>query len=195
VALLVQFLVAFGSVVGRGAHFVAEADRHFTNLFVAIVRPPSKGGKGSSWAQIRRLFEAIDGDWATDHVSSGLSSGEGLIHAVRDPISQRIKTKDKGKPRFEDTVTDPGVSDKRLLVVEPEFASVLRALGRDGNTLSGTIRQAWDTGKLGTLVKNAPAKATGAHISIIAHITRGETQRYLTRTETGNGFANRLLWV
>jgi hypothetical protein len=32
VALLIQVLVAFGSVIGRKAHFMAEADHHYGNL-------------------------------------------------------------------------------------------------------------------------------------------------------------------
>jgi hypothetical protein len=36
------------------------------------------------------------------------------------------------------------------------------------------IREAWDTGTLTTLTKNSPLCATGAHISIIAHITEEE---------------------
>jgi DNA replicative helicase MCM subunit Mcm2 (Cdc46/Mcm family) len=85
--------------------------------------------------------------------------------------------------------------DKRLMVVESEFASVLRILGRDGNTLSPTIRQAWDSGNLNTMTKNQPAKATRAHISIVGHVTQDELQRYLDRTEMGNGFANRFLFA
>jgi len=90
---------------------------------------------------------------------------------------------------------DAGVSDKRLLIVESELASALRVMGREGSTLSPLIRQAWDTGDLRVLTKNSPAKATGAHIGIIGHITRDELLRFLTSTETGNGFANRFLWV
>lgn len=44
------------------------------------------------------------------------------------------------------------------------------------------------------MTKNSPAKATGAHISIIGHITRLELLRYLTDTEAANGFGNRFLW-
>ena len=40
-----------------------------------------------------------------------------------------------------------------------------------------------------------PRKATGAHISIIGHITRDELRRQLDSTELANGFANRFLWV
>src|SRR5262249_23993595 len=37
-------------------------------------------------------------------------------------------------------------------------------------------------------------KATGAHISIIAHITEAEARARLTRTDMANGFANRFLF-
>lgn len=47
---------------------------------------------------------------------------------------------------------------------------------------------------LNTLVKNSPAKATGAHVSIIAHITVDELARELTATEMANGFGNRFLF-
>ena len=48
-ALLLQFLVAVGSVIDRGPHFRAEADRHALNLFVVLVGETSKARKGSSW--------------------------------------------------------------------------------------------------------------------------------------------------
>jgi hypothetical protein len=67
-------------------------------------------------------------------------------------------------------------------------------LEREGNILSSVVRDAWDTGTLATLTKNNPTKATGAHVSIIGHITNSELRRYLTRTEAGNGFGNRFLW-
>jgi DNA replicative helicase MCM subunit Mcm2 (Cdc46/Mcm family) len=82
-----------------------------------------------------------------------------------------------------------------LLVVESEFASTLRVLNREGNTLSPVIRNSWDTGDLNILTKNSPAKATDAHITIIGHITQQELIRYLSDTEAGNGFGNRFLWV
>ena len=43
-----------------------------------------------------------------------------------------------------------GVRDKRLLVFEGEFAQVLRVMRRDGNTLSGILRNAWDGRPWGT---------------------------------------------
>jgi Protein of unknown function (DUF3987) len=45
------------------------------------------------------------------------------------------------------------------------------------------------------MTKNTPARATGALVSIIGHITTDELRRYLDRTEAGNGFANRFLYL
>ena len=196
VALLIQTLLCFGNVVGRKAHFLAEASRHFTNLFAVLVGVTSVGRKGSSWAQVLCLFRLVDPDWAERLIQSGLSSGEGLIWAVRDPIAKREAVRENGRIRsYQDVETDPGISDKRVLVFESEFASPLRMMAREGNTLSVVIRQAWDTGDLRTMTKNSPARATSAHVSIIGHVTRDELRRELNDTDMGNGFANRFLWA
>ena len=178
-AILVQTLVVFGSVIGRGPHFRVEADEHHGNVFAAMVGETAKGRKGVSWSHARRLGELVDDVWAGRCVS-GLSSGEGLIWQVRDVGDDERAT---------------GVDDKRLLVVETELAQALKVLRREGNTLSPTIRCAWDTGVLQVLTKNRPARATGAHISIIGHITKAELLRTLGETEAANGFGNRFLWV
>ncbi|HEV2766031.1 MAG TPA: hypothetical protein VGV38_23810, partial [Pyrinomonadaceae bacterium] len=196
-ALLVQFLVAFGNCVGRTPHFAVEADRHYGNLFAVLVGTTASGRKGTSWGHVKRVFESVDEDWARDCVVSGLSSGEGLIWAVRDPIEQCKPVKERGRAtgQYENFVADRGVSDKRALVIESEFASVLRAQGREGNTLSAVIRQAWDDGNLRSLTKNSPARATDAHVSVIGHITGEELQRCLGEVERFNGYVNRFLWV
>lgn len=196
-ALLIQFLVGVGNEIGRTAHFIAEADYHYLNLFGVLVGISSKGRKGTSWGHIRRLLAAIDPEFK-NRIPSGLSSGEGLIFAVRDPITKTVPRKDKlGKltGEYDNVVEDEGVKDKRLLVYEGEYAQVLKMLSREGNTLSPVIRQAWDTGDLGSLTKNNRVKASNAHISIIGHITKDELCRYLTETECGNGFGNRFLWL
>lgn len=182
VALLIQILVAYGNVITRQPHCRAEADDHYLNEFAVLVGLTSKGRKGSSSGHIEKLFARIDPVWTQHCIQWGLSSGEGLIWAVRDPSIKK------------DEVIDEGVSDKRLFVLEAEFASTLRVLEREGNTLSTVIRQAWDGKKLTSLTKNSPGKATGAHVSIVGHITRDELLRYLGATEATNGFGNRFLW-
>lgn len=196
VALLIQFLVAIGNVFGRTAYAVAESARHHVNLFAVLVGKSAKGRKGSSWSHVRRLLKGIDENWASDRVVSGLSSGEGLIWQVRDPVEQQQPVKERGKVvGYQMVEVDPGIADKRLLVIEEEFANTLKVMGREGNSLSPTIRQAWDTGSLRTMTKNSPAKATDAHVSIIGHITRDELRRNLCETEQTNGFGNRFWWV
>jgi Protein of unknown function (DUF3987) len=196
IALLAQFLLAFGNTIGRHAHFRVEGDRHFLNLFAVLVGETAKGRKGTSWGRVRRLFEEAEPDWTERRIIGGLSSGEGLIWNVRDPIIAREKVKERGRvTAVQEYEADPGEADKRLLIHEPEYAVVLRQIERQGNTLSAIIRQAWETGSLRTLTKNAPAKATDAHVSMIGHITMDELRRYLSNTEAASGFGNRFLWL
>src|SRR5262249_19238746 len=173
-----------------------EADRPYPNEVLGLLGRTSKGRKGSSWGHIFRLLQEAEEQFAADRVQSGLSSGEGLIWAVRDPIEKQEKVKERGQPaRYETVVADPGIEDKRLLVFEPEYANVLKQTERQGNTLSTTIRQAWESGSLRSLTKNSPARATGAHVSLVGHCTIDELRRYLSTTEAANGFGNRHLWV
>jgi hypothetical protein len=195
--LLAQFLIAFGNTIGRNAHFQLGGAAHRVNLFGVLVGRTAKARKGTSWAEIERLFESADIVWAARCLlPGGLASGEGLIWAVRDPVEKAVRPK-KGSQQDQDTtkVVDEGVEDKRLLVIETEFASPLRIIRREGNILSAVIRRAWDKGNLGNLSKHSPARATGAHISIIGHITREELLREFSAAEGSSGFGNRFLWI
>ena len=171
-AILMQTLAAAGNLLGPGPHCTVESTRHALNIYTLFIGESSKARKGTSWGHIERMCSRVDGRWTQERVTSGLSSAEGLISEVQD--------------------TDPP-SDPRLLVVQSEFASVLKIMRRPGNTLSPLLRAAWDSGNLRTLVKNNPLRATSAHISIIGNITSPELLRYLS-DELHNGFANRLLW-
>ena len=193
-ALLVQFLAAFGSLIGRSAYFCAEADFHYTKLSAVLVGASSKGRKGSSWGQIRRLLIRIDESFE-DCIQDGLSSGEGLIYHVRDPQEKQVAIRDRGKiTGYQTEIVDEGAQEKRAFILEPEFARVLQAMRREGNTLSSVIRQAWDSDRLRVMTKN-PVRASQAHVSITGHITMEELRRNLEETETANGFANRFLWI
>ena len=191
-AILFQLLVAVGNMLGDSPFARVEADRHPPRMFVVQVGRTSKGRKGTSWGRVRSVIEAVDPTWAKTRIASGLSSGEGVIYEVRDPVEQE-QTNKKGET--ETVIVDPGVTDKRLLLFEGEIAKALRSMERQGNTLSAVLRDAWDHGDLRTLIKNNPNRATGAHISLIGHITDDELRRYLDRTEMANGLANRLIFV
>jgi hypothetical protein len=192
-AIMLQTLTAAGNAIGRGPHVMVEGTSHHTNLYAIQVGVTGKARKGTSWGRTLQVMAVADPDWKAGCIAHGMSSGEGLIWAVRDPI-ESIET-DKRTGMTSTVVTDAGISDKRVLAIETEFATVLGRAQRDTSSLSAIIRQAWETGDLRTLTKNSPARATGAHISIIAHITSEELERTLDRTEVANGFANRFLFV
>jgi hypothetical protein len=195
-ALLVQFLICIANLIGRVPYFVAQGTHHFLNLFTCLVGATSRGRKGSSFDQVLLFLRRVDEHWARNRVRSGLSSGEGLIYRVRDALEEQKPVREKGRiTGYETVITDQGESDKRLLLVEPEFARVLQVIERETNTLSCVIRQAWDTGNLENGTKNSPLRATNAHISLIAHITKAELDRFLSDTAVANGFANRFLWL
>jgi hypothetical protein len=188
VAILAQLLIGFGNLVDRGAHFVVGRTWHYLNLFGALVGFTAVGRKGSSLDIVRWILGWLDEDWADQRIQGGLVSGEGLIHAVRDA--------DPNAPRKKGAPPDPGVADKRLLVVETELSRALKAMNRDSNTLSDVLRQAWDGMRvLRTLGKNNPVKATCAHISLIAHATQADIRRHLSEVDSANGFANRFTWL
>ncbi|HEX8266090.1 MAG TPA: hypothetical protein VF596_11835 [Pyrinomonadaceae bacterium] len=180
-ALLIQFLTVFGSICGRSAFYQIESNRHHSNLFTVLVGQTGAARKGTSMGRVLDAFKGIDWDWEKN-ILSGLSSGEGLLYAVRDSQTKN------------GVVLDYGIEDKRALVYEGEFAGVLRAQGRDGNNLSVYIRNLWDSGDIRSLTKNSPLKATNAHVSMIGHITPNELKNTLTETESANGYVNRFLW-
>jgi hypothetical protein len=172
-AVASQVLVAFGNVIGPNPHFRVEADRHSTNLFVALVGRSSRGRKGTSRGYVEEIFRHVDPKWVKNCVQTGLSSGEGLVQAAA------------GNIRF----------GGRLMVSEDEYSSVLRNMSRWGNTLSTTLRNAWDDRPLQLITRGDPLRVAGAHISIMAHTTQHDLDRYLNQTDIFNGFANRFLWV
>ncbi|MCX6590784.1 MAG: DUF3987 domain-containing protein [Acidobacteria bacterium] len=195
-ALLFQLLAYFGVLIGRGAYFQVEAEPHHANLFVVPVGQTSKGRKGTSLGHVRRLGRMVDPDFADQRELSGLSSGEGLIWACRDPIIERQPIRERGVVTgYAEVETDVGISDKRLLAVESELARVLAATERESNTLSAVIRDCWDGRTLRILTKKSAATATLPHIGIIGHITADELRRCLSDSARTNGFANRFLYV
>ena len=146
--------------------------RHGLNLFVVLVGESSKARKGTSWRQLSSLFTEVDGLWAARRITTTRPTANGIIHALRDE-----------QP------------DRRLFLLSEEFASVLHLLGQRTGQLSPLLRCAWDGGDLCAHDGHRPLQATGAHISIVGHVTQSELAHYLSRTEALNGFANRCLMI
>jgi hypothetical protein len=90
-AILLQFLAAFGNMVGPGPHCVVESTRHNLNLFVILVGDSSKARKGTSWRHICRLFSEVDDPWVA-HRDAALEQ----LTAEGNITSQ--KSQGKGRP-------------------------------------------------------------------------------------------------
>ncbi|MEJ7765298.1 MAG: hypothetical protein WKF86_07370, partial [Acidimicrobiales bacterium] len=182
-AVLISFLTAFGCAAGPGPHAIADAAEHPGRLFAVLVGKTSRGRKGTAQANVRRLMAVADPGFTTERILGGLASGEGLVAAVSDG------TRDK------DGNVVGAVTDKRVLVYEPEFIRVLKVCARDSSTLSALLRDAWDRGDLRVLTRRDPLRASGAHIALLAHVTADELKRGLLESDAANGYGNRHLFV
>jgi hypothetical protein len=190
-AVLATLLVKFAITCGNTAFFHVGDNKHYARLNAAIVGETAIGRKGTSAGPVNSVFELLTDSCRT--TPGPLSTGEGITYAVRDEV-QEWKI-DKKSNTGEWVIIDPGVTDKRLTVIEEEFASALQATKRDGNTLSAIVRTLWDSGNCEPLTKSNRIKCTGAHVGIVAHITLFELQKLLSENEKLNGFGNRFLWV
>jgi hypothetical protein len=201
-AILMQALVMFGNRLGRSVKYYVGSSIHHANEFLLVVGSTSRGKKGMSRDMAEVLFhntapvseivmESDDGIEATGCLSDplicysrkGLSTGQGLIHAVRDAT-----------PARGDKPADLGIKDKRLLLIEPEFQRVLAQVRKQDSTLSSTLRDFFDSGNAALMNKVEPIKATNAHVSLIAHISPEELKAQTIATDYQNGFLNRF-WI
>ncbi len=186
VALLVQFLVMFGSAAGRNAFARVERTLHYLNEFVVLVGQSAKGRKGTSEAWPTDLMKVADPEWESRCRVGKLASGEALTSAIRDPTFRCVE----GVA----TCTDDGVPDKRLLITEGEFSVILKIAAKDSNTLSDLMRDAWDAKDLQNKSKINACKATNPHVSALAHTNESDLKMLLTENAMCNGFANRFLF-
>ena len=194
VAVLVTLLIRFGVEIGRGI-YINHAGEQCGRLNAVLVGATAMGRKGTSAKPVESLFIFCDSaKWSRATTSSGpLSSGEGMIEAVKDPESKWQHTEEH--PEGEWVVKDPGAKDKRLFVLESEFATALVSMKRAGNTLSTVLRCAYDGVPLAPLTKKNKISSTGHHIGIVGHITQEELVKKIGKVELQNGFANRFLWL
>ncbi|MBC7621622.1 MAG: DUF3987 domain-containing protein, partial [Candidatus Saccharibacteria bacterium] len=183
-AVAASALAYLGAALGRGPYMPIGDDCNHSRLFLVHVGRSSRGRKGTAKKLIKRIhgaLAAIDGLLAPQVHSGGLSTREGLALMIHDGYRD-------GKNEV------PAIEDKRLLVVESEFSNVLHQSKRDGNTLSGALRDAWDGTSIKPAVKACPVWASDPHISIIGDITPSELRELMHKRELTNGFANRFIF-
>lgn len=189
-AVCVGYLSFLSAMAGRDIYLSVGNTRHHPRLFTNHVGRSGRGRKGDALSLVHRIRHAIDrrehergtvgGSLLGQVHTGGLSSREGLVMFIHDGFQQ-------GKEEI------PAIDDKRLWVVESEFANVLQQAKRDGNTLSSALRDAWDGVSIKPATKTARTWATDPHIAIAGAITPTELVEMMRARELSNGFANRFL--
>ncbi len=177
VGLVGHLLSEFSALVGTGPRIKVGGGSMPLIFNAVFVGQTSKARKGTAEKEVRYVVHKAIPEWTRGECRGNLSSGEGLVWAVRDADGD-----------------DPGIKDKRLFLVQAEYGSVLKVMGREGNSLSGVIRDCWDGESLMPMTKNSRIKATKPHIVIAGHVTEEELKKHLTSTEACNGFGNRFAW-
>lgn len=192
VAVALNVIALFCCAVGRTAfQRIGDALIHL-RIFGLIVGKSGKARKGTAENAAREIFRRADAILRKRHQSNdrlrihagGLSTGEGVAWAIRDAREPDAATGKGG---------DLGVNDKRLMVIESEFANVLGQVKREGNILSPTIRNLWDGRDIEPLTKTSQLTATKPHVVIIGHITGHELREKSTENDAANGLMNRFM--
>jgi hypothetical protein len=183
-AVAASALAYISAALGRGPYFPIGDDANHARLFMVHVGRTSRGRKGTSKKLIKRIHDTLmknGGTLAPQVHSGGLSTREGLALLIHDGFRD-------GKREI------PSIDDKRLFVIESEFSNVMHQSKRDGNTLSGALRDVWDGTSIKPAVKNSPVWASDPHIAIMADVTPSELQELMHKRELTNGFANRFIF-
>lgn len=193
VAVAANVIAWFGAAVGRVAFQRIGDMKIHCRVDLIVAGKSGKARKGTAETTAREVFRRADAvqrrQAGTKNVlrfhDGGLSTGEGLAWAIRDAV----EGDEKGKG------ADPGIIDKRLVVIEPEFANVLAQVKREGNTLSATLRNLWDGRDLEPLTKTSQTRASHPHVVVIGHITGFELRIKATDNDAANGLLNRFIIV
>lgn len=178
--MMITLLAMYGGACNRGPHVLAGNEPHAARLFPVVVGSTGNGGKGTSFAGPRALMERVAADYIGPRSLSGFGSGESLVDAVRDPV---------------DDEDDDAPDDTRLLVLETEYARLLKVASRESSILSPIIRDAWDGRTLQARSRARTSIASQHHIVLIGHVTPEELRMRLADVESWSGFTNRFLFV
>lgn len=191
-AILLSFLAHAGNLLGRHFFIPAGADRHCGNLYLCLVGPTAGGRKGSAIAAAEQFFTRGACAPTMPRILHGISTGEGVIWKVHDAMTKREYSK-KTK-QFENLPVEENIEEKRILYSLSEFQQNITNMRRPESILSSVLRQAWDKDVIESPSKTSAAKATGAHISMVAGISKEELLLETTAADAQNGTLNRFLF-
>ncbi len=185
IAIAANFMAYLSCAVGRGVYLPIGNTRHHARLFCLHIGRSGRGRKGDAVSLVLRIDQALramDDTFAPQVHRGGLSTREGLVALMHDGYRQ-------GRQDV------PAIEDKRLWVVESEFANVLHQGRRDGNTLSAALRDCWDGVDLKPATKSNRLYASDPHVCLSGAISPSELTGLMSARDLTNGFANRFLMI
>jgi hypothetical protein len=194
-AFVFQLLTEIGVMVGRRVYVNCGGAPHYMNLFTQIVGHSGLASKGTSRHAEKAIIRGLQSfgdkyEWDERNYLSGIVSGAGLIHEVRD------KKTEKKDEDAEEKVIDAGVTDKRKLIVETEFSRMMKATAKPDDPLREVMQQLWDGDDVvSTRAKTMGEVGTQPHAGLIGHITPNLLTVRLPDEEIWSGSANRYLYV
>jgi hypothetical protein len=169
-----SLMAGTGVLIGRGPYVRIGNIRHPLLIWPLLMGRTGSGRKGEATSIAEIFLRAAKLTDLPAVTVGGLSSGEGLIERIRDPDGQG------------------GTDDKRLLVIEPEFTSVMARAKREGSTLAQVQRQAWD-GRGLVVLNRKQLKASASHIAVIGHAAPREFRMRMAEADMAGGTYNRYL--
>jgi hypothetical protein len=184
-AIAAAAIAYLGAAVGRGPYMTVGDDWHHANLYLQHVGRSARGRKGTAKKLMLRLAKAVkemDEHLAPQIHRGGLSTREGLALLIHDGYK-------------DGQAVTAAIEDKRLLVVESEFANILHQSARNGNTLSTALRDTWDGVSIKPATKTSRVWASNPHVAVIADVTPTELLDLMRSRELSNGFANRFIFI
>ncbi|MGB6496354.1 MAG: DUF3987 domain-containing protein [Candidatus Acidiferrum sp.] len=197
--MLMDLLVALGSMFGRTCYFNTNATKHFSNEFMARVGDSSYSRKGGGRDEIDRLLRSVDRSWFDERTLSGFGSSEAIIAQIKDSMVQQRFDK---RSNQHVTTHVPGITDKRLCIREGELASVFLLAGKAESRADVIMRDGWDGKTLRNIVKGSSTDGINnsiicqePHLSISGDTTRSELVAKMPDGAEENGFGNRFLYV
>ncbi|MDM0010884.1 DUF3987 domain-containing protein [Variovorax sp. J22P168] len=184
-AIALNFIAYMSCAVGRGPYMSVANTCHHARQFTLHIGRSGRGRKGDAVSLVGRIAEAVKE--VSEHGApkihrGGLSTREGLAFLIHDGYKD-------GKDEV------PAEEDKRLWVIESEFANVLHQGKREGNTLSAALRDLWDGVSIKPATKANRLSATAPHVCLSGAVTPSELRSLMAARELTNGFANRFLMI
>ncbi|MEV6419071.1 DUF3987 domain-containing protein [Streptomyces sp. NPDC051662] len=153
-------------------------------IWTALAGRSRVGRKGYALSTAKAILGDSIGDFLGRRTQGGISSGPSLVQTLYETE--------------QDSLTQEGGLDGRLIIVDEEWSTTLKLANRCPK-YSGVFRTAWDGGRVSNVTKKdgkrvevtVDTPALGFHV----HIQPAAWSKYISITEAQGGSYNRILPV